>query len=74
MSQALVAHPAAHVLYVSCDPATLARDAAHLLQGGYRIVRAAVADMFVHTSHMESMLMFEFTGSTRDLQGAPSDG
>ncbi|QFU02159.1 23S rRNA (uracil(1939)-C(5))-methyltransferase RlmD [Halomonas sp. THAF5a] len=74
VSQALVAHPAAHVLYVSCDPATLARDAAHLLQGGYRIVRAAVADMFVHTSHMESMLMFEFTGSTRDLQGAPSDG
>lgn len=74
VSQALVAHPVAHVLYVSCDPATLARDAAHLLQGGYRIVRAAVADMFVHTSHLESMLMFEFTGSTRDPQGAPSDG
>ncbi|WP_108446903.1 TRAM domain-containing protein [Halomonas denitrificans] len=73
-SQALVAHPVAHLLYVSCDPATLARDAAHLVQGGYRIVRAAVADMFVHTSHLESMLMFEFTGSTRDPQGAPSDG
>ena len=74
VSQALAAHPVAHLLYVSCDPATLSRDAAHLLQGGYRIVRAAVADMFVHTSHLESMLMFEYTGSTRDPQGAPSDG
>lgn len=74
VSQALTAHPVPHLLYVSCDPATLSRDAAHLLQGGYRIVRAAVADMFVHTSHLESMLMFEFMGSTRDPQGAPSDG
>ncbi|MDT8880488.1 TRAM domain-containing protein [Halomonas saccharevitans] len=74
VSQALTAYPVPHLLYISCDPATLSRDAAHLVQGGYRIVRAAVADMFVHTSHLESMLMFEFTGSTRDPQGAPSDG
>ncbi|WP_227368436.1 TRAM domain-containing protein [Halomonas sp. M20] len=47
------------ILYVSCDPATLARDAGHLLQGGYRITRAAVADMFAQTAHLEAMLLFE---------------
>ncbi|MCG7598187.1 23S rRNA (uracil(1939)-C(5))-methyltransferase RlmD [Halomonas sp. McH1-25] len=47
------------ILYVSCDPATLARDAAHLVHAGYRITRAAVADMFVQTAHLESMLLFE---------------
>ncbi|MFC3390425.1 RsmD family RNA methyltransferase [Aidingimonas halophila] len=49
----------ARVLYVSCDPATLARDAAHLVHGGYRIVASAVADMFAQTSHLESVLLFE---------------
>ncbi|MEQ6918247.1 TRAM domain-containing protein [Halomonas aquatica] len=72
--RALTEHPVPHLLYISCDPATLARDAAHLVHVGYRIVRAAVADMFVQTSHLESMLLFEFTGSTRPPQGAPSDG
>ncbi len=74
VSQALVEHPVPRLLYISCDPATLARDAAHLVQGGYRIRHAAVADMFVHTSHLESMLLFEFPGSARRAQGAPSNG
>lgn len=47
------------VLYIACDPATLARDAAHLLQGGFTLKRVAMADLFVHTSHLESMLLFE---------------
>lgn len=47
------------VAYVSCDPATLARDAAHLVHGGYRIKDATVADMFVHTAHMETVLLLE---------------
>lgn len=50
------------LLYISCDPATLARDAARLVQGGYRITRAAMADMFAHTAHLESMLLFERSG------------
>ncbi|MBS9402177.1 23S rRNA (uracil(1939)-C(5))-methyltransferase RlmD [Halomonas sp. TRM85114] len=57
--QTLVEHPVARILYVACDPATLSRDAARLVHGGYRIVHAAVADMFVHTSHLESMLLLE---------------
>ncbi|WP_417329310.1 TRAM domain-containing protein [Halomonas cupida] len=47
------------VLYIACDPATLARDAAYLLQGGFALKRVAMADLFVHTSHLESMLLFE---------------
>lgn len=74
VSRALAAQPVPCLLYVSCDPATLSRDAARLVEGGYRIVRAAVADMFVHTAHLESMLLFEFTGSACAPQGASSDG
>ncbi|ERL49428.1 hypothetical protein BJB45_06510 [Halomonas huangheensis] len=47
------------ILYIACDPATLARDAAYLLQGGFAVRRVAMADLFVHTSHLESMLLFE---------------
>ncbi|SDI79081.1 TRAM domain-containing protein [Billgrantia gudaonensis] len=57
--RALTARPVPVVAYIACDPATLARDAARLVHGGYRIARAAVADMFVHTSHLESVLLFE---------------
>ena len=72
--QALVDDPVARVLYVSCDTATLARDAARLVHGGYRIVHAAVADMFVHTSHLESMLLLEYPRKQRQPQGARPDG
>ncbi|WP_129140366.1 methyltransferase domain-containing protein [Modicisalibacter coralii] len=55
----LAASRVPRILYVACDPATLARDAARLVHAGYRIRRAAVADMFVQTAHLESMLLFE---------------
>ncbi|WP_163576527.1 TRAM domain-containing protein [Halomonas faecis] len=67
--QALTAHPVPCVVYIACDPATLARDAARLVHGGYRIVRAAVADMFVHTSHLESVLLFEHPERQPPSQG-----
>lgn len=59
--QALAGAPkrAAKIAYVSCDPATLARDVAHLVAGGYRIVHVAVADMFVHTAHMETLILLQ---------------
>lgn len=57
--QAVIAQQAAHLVYVSCDPATLARDGKQLTMGGYSLRKLILIDMFPQTFHIESISLWE---------------
>ncbi len=54
----LAATAVERLVYVSCNPASFARDAAILAAGGFGLEALRVLDMFPHTSHVETMALF----------------
>lgn len=54
------------IVYVSCDPATLARDLKILCQGGYEIRKVRAVDQFGHTCHVEVIIMMQYCGKEKN--------
>jgi 23S rRNA (uracil1939-C5)-methyltransferase len=67
--RALAAAQVARIVYVSCDGATLARDAARLAALGYDLNRVQPVDMFPQTHHIECVADFARAGAVdRELE------
>lgn len=52
------------IVYVSCNPSTLARDAGVLVEKGYMLSQAGIMNMFAQTSHTESVAVFDLLPQT----------
>ena len=82
---AVTASGAERIVYVSCDPATLARDVSILTQSGYSLQSAQPVDMFPQTAHVETVVLLskgeidskkvrvEFSLEAMDMSGFQKD-
>ena len=55
----VIALNAPRIVYVSCNPATQARDSIELREAGYKFKKITMVDQFPHTSHIETVGLFE---------------
>ena len=64
--ETMIAMRPGRIVYVSCDPATLARDLKILCQGGYEIKRERAVDQFGQTGHVEVIIMMQYCGKEKN--------
>lgn len=57
--QKVMALGASHLVYISCNPSTQARDTETLEKGGYKLTKLSLVDQFPHTSHIEAIAVYE---------------
>lgn len=55
----IIALNADRIVYVSCNPATQARDTVELVSSGYQLKKISLVDQFPHTAHIETVVLFE---------------
>lgn len=60
--QKVIALGASHLVYISCNPSTQARDTETLEKGGYKLTKLSLVDQFPHTSHIEAIAVYEKIG------------
>jgi tRNA/tmRNA/rRNA uracil-C5-methylase (TrmA/RlmC/RlmD family) len=60
--KAILSHGGRRIVYVSCDPPTMARDARRMLDGGYRVASIHGFDLFPNTPHVEAVGVFDREG------------
>ncbi|MNJ86555.1 23S rRNA (uracil-C(5))-methyltransferase RlmCD [compost metagenome] len=60
--QKVMALGASHLVYISCNPSTQARDTETLENGGYKLTKLSLVDQFPHTSHIEAIAVYEKIG------------
>ncbi|NQY64582.1 MAG: 23S rRNA (uracil(1939)-C(5))-methyltransferase RlmD [Alteromonadaceae bacterium] len=56
------------ILYVSCEPTTLAKDCQYLLSKGYKIEKIGLMEMFAQTKHVETMVLFKKSDNIGNMQ------
>ena len=57
--EAMIRTAPRRIVYVSCDPPTMARDAARIVNGGYGLTWLEAFDLFPNTPHVESLGVFD---------------
>ena len=64
--EAIIKSTAQKLVYISCDPATLARDLKMLTENGFEVENVKLVDMFAKTMHVEAAILMTYCGLDKE--------